>query len=67
VFGELGATYLIIPHVSLGVIASVDARFARTRSYSVQAYSFGVASNNSTSRGYSLDTELLSVVATVYF
>jgi hypothetical protein len=67
VFGELGATYLIIPNVSLGVIASVDTRYTRGWSNYERKYFDRTYRGQGTSRGISVDTELLSVVATVYF
>jgi hypothetical protein len=58
VFGELGASYLIIDHVSLGMITSIEGVYTATRTTGSQQR-----------RGHilSLSTDVLSIVATVYF
>jgi len=58
VFGELGGTYLIIEHVSLGMITSLEGVYSATR-----------ASGSEERKGHavSLSSDVLSIVATVYF
>ena len=57
-FGEIGATYLIIEHVSLGMITSLEGVYSATR-----------ASGSEERKGHavSLSSDVLSIVATVHF
>jgi hypothetical protein len=58
VFAEIGASYLIIDHVSLGMITSIESVYTATR-----------ITGNQQRHGHilSLSTDVLSIVATVYF
>jgi hypothetical protein len=67
VFGELGAAYLIVPNVSLGVIGSVEGRFTRTLGTSTYMEQGVAYSQSSKANSYSVSTEILSAVLTVYF
>jgi hypothetical protein len=66
-FGELGAAFLIVPNVSLGVIGSVDARFSRSRVTDIHTQNEFRYTNSTNSDSFNVSTEILSAVLTVYF
>jgi hypothetical protein len=57
-FGEVGGTYLIIDHVSLGMITSVEGLYTASRT---------TGSLQRRGHAVTLSTDVLSIVATVYF